>query len=285
MIPRLPIRSVVSRHLLAAPLTATITSSSFTAAAVAVSVPSSSSSSRSFHSSTSHHGANVPRVTLQPGLDRVTRWISPPTFSNQFKQFAKLVHPDLFGGSEQQQKVNQESLQQLNSFVASLKSREAGVTYPPKQKIQLVFYLKKRYGQSAYNEHVVYQGRSLLLRDSNHAKRLKTATRHLRTGEKMIHKYEQQKARENGELPSSDTKPIPSRGDVIEGEFHILPVRLTTNGRLCKHQLAKQFQSMFMRAGVEGSAMDFVWDPEYWRYVPRDPNAKVDVKKPEEEEQ
>lgn len=241
---------------------------------------------RSIHSASTLTATSL-RAPLRHGFDHTTRWIAPPTFTSLFKQFAKLVHPDMFGGSEEQQKVNQESLQQLNAFVSTLKGKGEGITYPPKQKLHLVFYLKKRTNDEEYYKHIVHQGRQLLDKSFVKAKRAATEQR-LNIGERMIQKHLERKVRRHAEVHGQQPPPkSPQRGEIIDQEFHLLPVRLSTNGTLCKHAVAEQFRSMFLRAGVEGSAAEFVWDGDYWKYTPRDPNApkKEEPKKETAEEE
>lgn len=82
-----------------------------------------------------------------------TRSHRRPTLNATMKKFNLLVHPDLFVQHPECQKINQESLQALNSLLGTLKTKDRQEPYPPKQRLELVFYIKKRSGTSQHTFH------------------------------------------------------------------------------------------------------------------------------------
>jgi len=158
------------------------------------------------------------------------------------------VHPDLFGASPSHQHVNQESLQALNSLLSTLKSRDSKDLYPPKQVLQLVFHVKKRRGDERWAEYV----RTIDLQ------------MHL-SGKGAAKAPTQQQSNSGGRRvarPARGESALPPRGkDTLEGEFHVVPVIVSTNGGHCKKQVQEQLASLFYRCGLPHK---FEWDEEYW---------------------
>ena len=222
-----------------------------------------------FLSTTRLVGRRVPTTPLRAGLPRTIRYVAPPSFNTLLKKFVLQVHPDLFAQHPEQAAVNQQSLQQLNAFVSSLKSKDTTSMYPEAQKLQLVFYLKKRTGDAEYLKHVVLEGKHVL---SEHARKKMIQDQRpaeMTFGERILAYAGNAKSSEQSAI-AEVPEPALTRGEVLDSEFHILPMRLRTNGQNCRNMVAAQFKSAFIRAGVEGAAADFVWDQDYWKATPAD---------------
>lgn len=171
------------------------------------------------------------------------------------KQFNLLIHPDLFTSSPVQAKINQESLQALNALLANLKTKEATDPYPPKQILQLLFYLKKRRGDEKWAEYIKKYDLKMHLEGKANKS---TASNQARKSNGGVFKN----TRNSAAAAASTTAVIPPRGThVLENEFHLVPVLISTNGGHCKKSVSEQFSSLFYRMGLP---IKWRWDAEYW---------------------
>ena len=198
------------------------------------------------------HVSVVRGATLTPFVFRPALCGCPPCLFLSLQRFNLLVHPDLFGSTPTHAHANQVSLQQLNSLLSTLKTRDSKESYPPKQVLQLVFHVKKRRGDEKWAEYVRTHDLRMHLAGkcapaqasaagpNNHGARRRPAPR----------------------APPRGVSALPPRGThVLENEFHVVPVIVSTNGGHCKNQVQEQLSSLFYRCGLPHK---FEWDDEYW---------------------
>lgn len=185
----------------------------------------------------------VPKAAVSGSSSRgaaQSRAAGLPTFNSIMKRFNLLVHPDLFMTSPAQAHQNQQSLQALNSLLAGLKTRDPSDPYPPKQVLQLLFYIKKKRGDEAWAAFIRKNDVNMYLEGRTVSPTAGSAPR----------------------KPGARAHPLPARGhSTLENEFHIVPTLLSTNGGHCKRAVADQMASLFYRVGLPAQ---FKWDDEYW---------------------
>ena len=168
------------------------------------------------------------------------------------KRFNLLVHPDLFGSSPAQAHQNQQSLQALNSLLAGLKTRDPSDPYPPKQVLQLVFYIKKKRGDEAWVEFVRRNDVQMYLAGKT------SPVGHYQNARKSVGGS----GGRGGSSGRAGAATLPPRGHTtLENEFHIIPTLISTNGGQCKRSVQDQMASLFYRVGLP---VKFKWDEEYW---------------------
>lgn len=212
-----------------------------------------------------------PRFARRPrsSAPSMAAYQGPPLLSSLLKKFNLLVHPDLFAHAPEHQAQNQQSLQALNALLSALRTRERDNEYPAAQKLQLVFYVKKRAGDEEWMRWVRREEIAAMEKEQGTKKKQNARSR--------------APARGSSAATAAASGP-PKRGDVLDGEFHIVPVLLTTTGGNCRTLIAGQLTSMFQRVGMDVQA--FRWDADYWQMGgPSEWASKSPVHEEEEEEE
>ena len=202
------------------------------------------------HSPVSFHASRTPSL-LSSRLQSSTHphvlcrlFASPakrslPTLNSTLRRFYFLVHPDLFHSHPEQRAVNEQNMQHFLGFITAMKQTNNDAPWPPAQHTNLTFYIRRREGGGGDSINT-----ALSFIEYNEAQ-----------DKRHSHHAKQQPRRKAAQRrPSTGT-----------GDFHVLPVTLSTNGGNCRGLVERQLRHLFAMLGLPE---EFRWDDEYWQQKP-----------------